>query len=47
MVDHVYGGVPAVAARLCEYAEPTVPEGSGAVVIVGGTGAGSIVMVNA
>ena len=33
VTDHVYGGVPPVAARVCEYAVPTVPLGSGEVVV--------------
>lgn len=35
-IAHVYGGVPPVAARVAEYAAPTVPGGRVAVVTVGG-----------
>ena len=37
--DHVYGVLPPVAARVCEYADPTVPEDRVAVVMVSGTAA--------
>ena len=45
VTDHVYGGVPPVAANVCEYAVPTVPfeRGDGVVMVSGG---GSIVMAN-
>jgi hypothetical protein len=37
VTDHVYGGLPPVAVKLCEYATPAVPPGSVVeVVIVGG-----------
>ena len=32
--DHVYGGLPPLAARVSEYATPTVPEGSGVAVVI-------------
>ena len=39
VTDHVYGGVPPVAAKLCEYEVPTAPFGRGdAVVIESGGG---------
>src|SRR5579872_3208512 len=34
VIDHVYGCVPPVAANVCEYAEPTVPPGSGEAVVM-------------
>jgi hypothetical protein len=34
LIDQVYGGVPPDAPRVCEYAVPTVPEGSTDVVTV-------------
>jgi hypothetical protein len=34
--DHVYGGVPPVALRPCEYATPTVPAGNDDVVMLNG-----------
>src|SRR5437867_128668 len=44
--DHVYGGVPPVAVNVCEYATPTVPAGSGDVVVITSDGgaAGLIVI---
>jgi hypothetical protein len=45
--DHTYGGVPPLAARVCVYAVPAVPAGSDAVVMLGGVGAGLIVICNA
>ncbi|MEO7651069.1 MAG: hypothetical protein ABIZ80_11425, partial [Bryobacteraceae bacterium] len=32
--DHVYGGVPPAAVRVCEYGEPTVPPGKGEVLVM-------------
>src|SRR5258706_11135571 len=42
--DHRYGGVPPEAASDCEYGDPTVPSGSGDVVVIvsGGGGAPGI-----
>lgn len=34
VTDHVYGCVPPMAAKLCEYAVPTVPFGRGDVVVI-------------
>ena len=34
-IDHVYGGCPPLAARLCEYAVPISPPGNDAVVTTG------------
>jgi hypothetical protein len=45
--DHAYGGVPPLAARVCEYAVPAVPAGSDALVMLGGVGAGLMVIGNA
>ena len=45
---HEYGADPPVAASVCEYADPAVPDGKGdAVKIVTGVGAGAIVIENA
>jgi hypothetical protein len=38
MFDHVYGAVPAVAARVTEYATDGVTSGRLDVVIIGGAG---------
>ena len=43
-MDQVYGGVPPLAARLCEYAVPTCPFGNDEVVI---TGAATILIESA
>jgi hypothetical protein len=45
--DHAYGGVPPLAARVCVYAVPAVPEGNDVVVMLGGIGAGLIVICKA
>jgi hypothetical protein len=45
--DHVKGGVPAVAARVWLYAVPAVPVGNDPVVMLGGIGAGLMVMRSA
>jgi hypothetical protein len=46
VTDHVYGAVPPVAASVCEYAVPTVPLGSGELVVIDKL-AGLIVSANA
>ena len=35
-IDQVYGGVPPVAVRGCEYIVPVIPDGSGEVVVIVG-----------
>jgi len=45
VTDHIYGGVPPVAAKLWEYAVPTVPFGSGDSVVIA-SGGGSTVRAN-
>jgi hypothetical protein len=45
VTDHVYGGVPPVAARLWEYAVPTVPFERGDSVVIA-SGGGSTVRAN-
>jgi len=45
VTDHAYGGVPPVAAKLCEYAVPTVPFGRGDAVVIA-SGGGSTVRAN-
>jgi len=45
VTDHVYCGVPPVAAKVCEYAVPTVPLTSGDAVVIE-SGGGSIVRAN-
>jgi hypothetical protein len=45
--DHAYGGVPPLAARVCEYAVTAVPAGRDPVVMLGGVAAGLIVICRA
>jgi hypothetical protein len=45
VMDHIYGGVPPVAAKLWEYAVPTVPFGRGDAVVIA-SGGGSTVSAN-
>jgi hypothetical protein len=45
VTDHAYGGVPPVAANVCEYAVPTVPFERGDDVVIE-SGGGSIVTAN-
>jgi hypothetical protein len=33
-IDHVYGVAPPLATRVCEYATPAVPLGSGEAVVI-------------
>jgi hypothetical protein len=45
--DQVYGGVPPVAVKVCEYAVPTIPDGSVAEVVIDSGGIGPIVRLKA
>ena len=40
VIDHVYGDVPPEAARVAEYADPTVPAGRDVVELLRGCGLG-------
>jgi hypothetical protein len=44
-IDHVYGGVPPLAARVAEYAVPATPIGSAVVVTASPPGAGTVSVV--
>ena len=42
VTDHAYGGVPPVAAKLCEYEVPTAPFGRGDAVVIESGGASTV-----